>query len=147
MEVVLLQDVKNVGKKGDVVSLKDGYARNLISKKQAAEASARVMNDLKLQKKHEEKVAEERLKDAQELAAKLTGMSVTVSIKVGKDGKAFGSVSTKEIAEACKKQLNLDVDKKKLVLAEAIKEVGKYEVPLKLHPQVTGMLKVLVAGE
>ena len=147
MEVVLLQDVKNVGKKGDVVSLKDGYARNLISKKQAAEASARVMNDLKLQKKHEEKVAEERLKDAQELAAKLTGMSVTVSIKVGKDGKAFGSVSTKEIAEACKKQLNLDADKKKLVLAEAIKEVGKYEVPLKLHPQVTGMLKVLVAGE
>ena len=139
MEVVLLQDVKNVGKKGDVVSLKDGYARNLISKKQAAEASARVMNDLKLQKKHEEKVAEERLKDAQELAAKLTGMSVTVSIKVGKDGK--------EIAEACKKQLHLDVDKKKLVLAEAIKEVGKYEVPLKLHPQVTGMLKVLVAGE
>ena len=147
MEVVLLQDVKNVGKKGDVVTLKDGYARNLISKKQAAEASARVMNDLKLQKKHEEKVAEERLKDAQELAAKLTGMSVTVSIKVGKDGKAFGSVSTKEIAEACKKQLDLEVDKKKLVLTEAIKEVGNYEVPLKLHPQVTGTLKVKVVGE
>ena len=70
-----------------------------------------------------------------------------LTIKVGKDGKAFGSVSTKEIAEACKKQLNLEVDKKKLVLPEVIKEVGKYEVPLKLHPQVTGMLQVLVAGE
>ncbi len=147
MEVVLLMDVKNVGKKGDVVNLKDGYARNLISKKQAAEASARVMNDLKLQKKHEEKVAEQRLKDAQDLQAKLAGMSVTVSIKVGKDGKAFGSVSTKEIADACKKQLDLDVDKKKLVLPEAIKETGKYEVPLKLHPQVTGMLNVRVVGE
>ncbi|MBQ9910701.1 MAG: 50S ribosomal protein L9 [Lachnospiraceae bacterium] len=147
MEVVLLQDVKNVGKKGDVVNLKDGYARNLISKKQAAEASARVMNDLKLQKKHEEKIAEQRLKDALDLQAKLAGMSVTVSIKVGKDGKAFGSVSTKEIADACKKQLNLDVDKKKLVLPEVIKETGKYEVPLKLHPQVTGMLNVRVVGE
>ena len=147
MEVVLLQDVKNVGKKGDVVTLKAGYARNLISKKQAAEASARVMNDLKLQKKHEEKVAIERLQDAQDLAAKLTGMSVTIPIKVGKDGKAFGSVSTKEIAEACKKQLDLEVDKKKLVLTETIKEVGNYEVPLKLHPQVTGTLKVKVVGE
>ena len=147
MEIVLLQDVKNVGKKGDVVTLKDGYARNLISKKQAVEANARVMNDLKLQKKHEEKVAEQRLKDAQDLAAKLTGMTVNVSIRVGKDGKAFGSVSTKEIAEACKKQLDLDVDKKKLVLAEAIKEVGNYTVPLKLHPQVTGTLNVKVIGE
>ena len=147
MEIVLLQDVKNVGKKGDVVTLKDGYARNLISKKQAAEANARVMNDLKLQKKHEEKVAEQRLKDAQDLAAKLTGMTVNVSIRVGKDGKAFGSVSTKEIAEACKKQLDLDVDKKKLVLSEAIKEVGNYTVPLKLHPQVTGTLNVKVIGE
>ena len=147
MEVVLLQDVKNVGKKGDIVTLKDGYARNLVSKKQAAEANARVMNDLKLQKKHEEKVAETRLLDAQKLAGRLAGMSVTVSIKVGKDGKAFGSVSTKEIAEACKKQLDLDVDKKKLVLQDAIKEVGKYEVPLKLHPQVTGLLNVIVVGE
>ena len=147
MEIVLLQDVKNVGKKGDVVTLKDGYARNLISKKQAVEANARVMSDLKLQKKHEEKVAEQRLKDAQDLAAKLTGMTVNVSIRVGKDGKAFGSVSTKEIAEACKKQLDLDVDKKKLVLSEAIKEVGNYTVPLKLHPQVTGTLNVKVIGE
>lgn len=147
MDVILLQDVKNVGKQGDQVTLKDGYARNLISKKQAAEATARVRNDLKLKKQHEEKVAEEKLKEAQELAAALSGMSVTLKIKVGKDGRAFGSVSAKEIADACKSQLNLDVDKKKLVLPEVIKEVGKKEVPLKLHPAVTGMLKVIVEAE
>ncbi len=147
MDIILLMDVKNVGKKGDTVTVKDGYGRNLISKKQAAEANAKTMNDLRLQKKHEEKVAEARLSDAQELAAKLTGMSITLKIKVGKDGRAFGSVSTKEIAEACKKQLNLNVDKKKLVLDDAIKEVGKFDIPLKLHPQVTGNLNVIVEAE
>ena len=147
MEVILLQDLKNVGKKGETVSLKDGYARNLISKKQAAEVNARTINDLKLQKQHEEKVAEKRLQDAQELAEKLTGMSITLSVKTGKDGKIFGSVSSKEIAEACKKQLNLDVDKKKLVLPEPIKELGTTVVPLKLHPQVTASLNVRVTEE
>ncbi len=147
MEVILLQDVKNVGKKGEKVNLKDGYARNLISKKQASEVSAKTINDLKLQKKHEEKVAETKLKDAQELAEKLAGMSVTVSVKPGKDGRIFGSVSSKEIAEACKKQLNLDVDKKKLVLPEPIKELGTTVVPLKLHAQVTASLNVKVVEE
>lgn len=147
MEVILLQDVKNVGKKGEKVNLKDGYARNLISKKQASEVSAKTINDLKLQKKHEEKVAETKLKDAQELAEKLAGMSVTVSVKPGKDGRIFGSVSSKEIAEACKKQLNLDVDKKKLVLPEPIKELGTSVVPLKLHAQVTASLNVKVVEE
>ena len=147
MEVMLLQDVKNVGKKGEKVNLKDGYARNLISKKQASEVSAKTINDLKLQKKHEEKVAETKLKDAQELAEKLAGMSVTVSVKPGKDGRIFGSVSSKEVAEACKKQLNLDVDKKKLVLPEPIKELGTTVVPLKLHAQVTASLNVKVVEE
>ncbi len=147
MEVILLQDVKNVGKKGEKVTLKDGYARNLISKKQASEVSAKTINDLKLQKQHEEKVAETKLKDAQALAEKLAGMSVTVTVKSGKDGRIFGSVSSKEIAEACKKQLNLDVDKKKLVLPEPIKELGTTVVPLKLHAQVTASLNVKVTEE
>jgi len=147
MDVILLQDVKNVGKKGDTVNLKDGYARNLVSKKQAVEASAKAINDLKLQKKHEEKVAEERLEDAQALAAKLTGLSVTISIKVGKDGRVFGSVSGKEIQEAVKQQLNIELDKKKLVLPDGIKELGVTEVPVKLHPQVSGSIKVKVVAE
>ena len=147
MDVILLQDLKNVGKKGDTVTLKDGYARNLISKKQAAEVNARTINDLKLQKKHEEKVAEQRLTDAQDLAQRLTGMQVNLTVRSGKDGKIFGSVSSKEIAEACKEQLGLDVDKKKLVLPEPIKELGTTTVPLKLHPQVTASLKVVVTEE
>ena len=147
MDVILLQDLKNVGKKGDTVTLKDGYARNLISKKQAAEVNAKTINDLKLQKQHEEKVAEQRLADARELAERLTGMQVNMTVRSGKDGKLFGSVSSKEIAEACKQQLGLDVDKKKLVLPEPIKELGTTTVPLKLHPQVTASLKVVVTEE
>ena len=147
MNVILLQDVKNVGKAGETVTLKDGYARNLISRKFAVEATARAINDLKLKKQHEEKMAEKRLLDAQELAEKLAGMSVKVAVKAGKDGKLFGSVSSKEIADACKAQLNLDVDKKKLVLPEPIKELGKTVVPLKLHPTVTASLTVNVTAE
>ena len=144
MEVILLQDVKNLGKKGDTVNVKDGYGRNLLSKKLAAEATAKALNDMKLQKKHEEKMEEKRLLEAEELKDKLQGLSINVSVKVGKDGRLFGSVSTKEIVEACKSQLNLDVDKKKLVLPEPIKEVGKVKVPIKLHPKVTGELLVNV---
>ena len=144
MEVILLQDIKNVGKKGETVTLKDGYARNLISKKQASEVNAKTMNDLKLQKIHEEKVAEERLENAKELQKKLEGLSVKVAVKSGKDGKLFGSVSSKEIAEAAEKQLGLVIDKKKLVLPEPLKEVGESTVTLKLHPQVTAALKVIV---
>ena len=147
MEVILLEDIKTLGKKGEAVTVKDGYGRNLIAKKQAAPSNAKTMNDLKLQKAHEEKQAEERLLAAQELAGKLAGMSISVKVKVGKDGKVFGSVSSKEIAEACKKQLNLEVDKKKLVLPEPIKETGKTVVPLKLHPQVTANLTVNVEAE
>ena len=147
MDLILLTDIKTLGKKGEKVTVKDGYGRNLISKKQAAPANAKTMNDLKLQKAHEEKQAEERLKNAEELKDKLAGLSITVKVKVGKDGKVFGSVSGKEIAEACKTQLNLDVIKKKLVLPEPIKETGKTVVPLKLHPQVTAELLVKVEAE
>lgn len=147
MELILLQDIKTLGKKGDTVTVKDGYGRNLISKKQAALATAKTMNDLKLQKAHEEKQAELKLQQAQELAGKLAGLSVNVKVRVGKDGKVFGSVSSKEIAEACRTQLNLEVDKKKLVIAEPIKETGKTVVPLKLHPKVTASLTVNVEAE
>lgn len=144
MDIILLEDIKNLGKRGDKVTVKDGYGRNLLSKKQAAEATAKTLNDMKLLKLHEEKLAEQKLSEAEELKDRLTNLSVTVSIKLGKDGKVFGSVSSKEIAEAAKTQLNIDIDKKKLVLPEAIKELGKYTVPLKLHPQVTGSINVNV---
>lgn len=147
MEVILLQDVKSLGKKGEIVNVATGYGRNLVAKKQALEADAKALNDLKLQKQREDKKAADRLKEAQELKDKLAGMSIEVPAKVGKDGKMFGSVSTKEIAEAFKKQLGIDIDKKKITLADPIKEIGKIEVPIKLHPEVATTLHVNVVKE
>ena len=145
MQVVLLEDVKSLGKKGQIVNLNDGYARNFILKKNlGVEATAKNLNDLKLQKANAEKIAAEQLAAAKELAEKLEGMSVTLSMKAGEGGKAFGSVSGKEIAAAAKEQLNLEIDKKKLVLPEAIKTFGTHEVPVKLHKDVTGKLTVKV---
>ncbi|MCI8509919.1 MAG: 50S ribosomal protein L9 [Lachnospiraceae bacterium] len=148
MEVILLEDVKNVGKKGEVVKVNDGYGRNvLIKKKQALEATGKNLNDLKLKKANDERIAAENLAAAKELGKKIEGSEITIPIKVGEGGKTFGSVSSKEIAEEVKKQLGFDVDKKKVQLKDAIKAVGTHEVKIKLHPQVTTTLKVNVAGQ
>ncbi len=145
MQVVLLEDVKSLGKKGQVVNVNDGYARNFILKKNlGVEATAKNLNDLKLQKANAEKIAAEQLAAAKELAAKLEGLSITLTMKAGEGGKAFGSVSGKEIAAAAKEQLGLEIDKKKLVLPEAIKTFGNHDVPVKLHKDVTGVLTVKV---
>ena len=145
MKVILLQDVKSLGKKGDIVNVSDGYARNkILPGKLGLEATSANLNTLKLQKANEEKIAAQQLADAKELAQKLEEKEVVCSVKVGEGGRSFGSVSSKEIAEALKKQNNIDVDKKKIVLPEAIKSPGYYEVYVKLHPQVQGKLRVKV---
>lgn len=145
MKVILLQDVKSVGKRGDVVEVSDGYAKNFIFKKKlGTPADSKNMNDLKLQKANEEKVAAENLAAAQELSKVIESKTVVVKLKAGEGGKTFGSVSSKEIAQEAKSQFDLDIDKKKIVLAEAIKSFGTFEVPIKLHPQVTATLKVKV---
>ena len=145
MEIVLLEDVKALGKKGQIVKVNDGYARNFIlPKKLGVEANAKKLNDLKLKKANEEKVAAEQLAAAKKLAAEMEEMSVTVSIKAGEGGRTFGSVSTKEIAKAAMEQLKLDIDKKKMVLPEPIKSLGVTEVPVKLHKDVTATLRVKV---
>ena len=145
MKVILLQDVKSLGKKGDIVKVSDGYARNMIlPKKLGVEATPKNLNDLKLQKANEEKVAQENLEAAQAFAKDLEDKEVIVKLKVGEGGKIFGSVSTNEISEAAKEQLNLDIDKRKLQLPSPIKALGVTQVPVKLHPQVTGTLKVFV---
>lgn len=145
MKVILLQDVKSLGKKGQAVEVSDGYARNFIlPKKLGIEANAKNMNDLKLQKAHEEKVAKEQLEEAKGLAAKIEGLSVELSIKSGKDGRAFGSVSTKEIAQAFKEQHGVEIDKKKISLDEPIRTVGTSIVNIKLHREVTAKLTVKV---
>ena len=148
MKIILLQDVKNLGKKGDLVEANDGYARNfIIPKKKGVEANQENLNTLKLQKANEEKIAKEKLEAAKELAAKLNEASVSLTIKGGKDGRTFGSVSSKEIEEAIKSQLGLEIDKKKLVIAEPIKTFGNHEVKVKLHKDVTAALKVKVGEE
>ncbi|MFR8164806.1 MAG: 50S ribosomal protein L9 [Enterocloster sp.] len=144
MEVVLLEDVK-IGKKGQIVKVNDGYARNFIlPKKLGVEANTKNLNDLKLQKANEAKVAAEQLAEAKALAAKIDELSVTVSIKAGEGGRTFGSVSTKEIAKAAADQLHLDIDKKKMVLTDPIRSLGTFEVPIKLHKDVTAKLRVKV---
>ena len=145
MEVVLLEDVKSLGKKGQVVKVNEGYARNFIlPKKLGVEATTKNLNDLKLKKANEEKVAAQQLAAAKKLAEELEKASVTLAIKAGDNGKAFGSVSSKEIAKAIEEQLNLDIDKKKLVLPDPLKTFGTHEVPIKLHKDVTAKLAVKV---
>lgn len=148
MKVILLQDVKSLGKKGEIVEVSDGYARNFVlPKKLGAEANSKNMNDLKLQKANADKIAKEQLEEAQELAKVLETKEVIVKMKSGEGGKAFGSISSKEIAEEAKKQCELELDKKKIQLPEAIKSLGVYEVNVKLHTKVMGKLKVKVIEE
>lgn len=148
MKVILLEDVKSLGKKGEIVNVSDGYARNFVlPKKLGLEATSKNLNDLKLQKANEEKVAKQILNDAKELAAKVEAGKVEVKIKVGEGGRTFGSVSTKEIAIAVKEQMGYDIDKKKIQLKDAIKNLGTFNVPVKLHQKVTAELKVIVTEE
>ena len=145
MKVILLEDVKSLGKKGEIVNVSDGYARNMIIPKELGlEATPKNLNDLKLQKANAAKVAQENLEAAQAFAKDLETKEIILTLKVGEGGRTFGSVSTKEISEAAKSQLGLDIDKKKLQLPSPIRNLGVTQVPVKLHPQVTGSLKVWI---
>ena len=148
MKVILKEDIKSLGKKGEIVEVSDGYARNFILKKnKGVEANSSNLNDPKLKKANDDKIAQEQYEAAKELGKQIEAGQIQVSIKMGEGGKAFGSVSSKEIAEEVKKQLDLTIDKKKVQLKEAIKVPGTHVVPIKLHPKVTADLKVLVTEE
>ena len=148
MKVIFKEDIKSLGKKGEIVEVSDGYARNFILKKnKGVEANSSNLNDLKLKKANDDKIAQEQYEAAKELGKQIEAGQIQVSIKMGEGGKAFGSVSSKEIAEEVKKQLDLTIDKKKVQLKEAIKVPGTHVVPIKLHPKVTADLKVLVTEE
>lgn len=148
MKVILNQDVKSLGKKGDIVEVSDGYARNFILvKKLGVEANSSNLNDLKLKKANDEKIAQQQLEDAKEYAKVIESKKVTLKIKQGEGGKTFGSISSKEIAAAAKEQHDMELDKKKIVLKDPIKSVGVYQVPVKLHPKVTASLQVSVEEE
>lgn len=148
MQVILLEDVKSLGKKGEIVKVNDGYARNyILPKKLGLEATPKNLNDLKLQKAAEAKREQEIYDEAVAFKEKMETFSVNLTIKTGEGGRTFGSISTKEIAEGLKKQHGIQVDKKKFILADSIKGIGTYHVGVKLHPKVTAELKVRVDGQ
>ena len=147
MKVILLKDVKSLGKKGDIVEVSEGYGRNfIIPSKPGVPADAKNLNTLKLQKANEEKIAAEKLAEAKALKEKIEAVKLTLTVKVGKDGRAFGSVSTKEVQEALKKQAGIEVDKKKFSTDVPMKNLGGYDIDVKLHKDVTAKLHVSVVG-
>lgn len=145
MKVILLENVKALGKKGQIVNASDGYARNMLfPKKLAVEATPANLKNLESKKKADDKNAQRILEEAQALKALIETKSVDVAIKVGENGRAFGSVSSKDIAEAAKTQIGLEIDKKKMNLPAPLKELGETTVEIRLHPQVVAGLKVYV---
>ncbi|MBR4205480.1 MAG: 50S ribosomal protein L9 [Clostridia bacterium] len=147
MKVVLLQDVKGQGKKDEIVNVSDGYARNyLIPKKLAVEADAKILNEIRAKEAAKARRVELEKKEARETAAKFEAMLVKISIQAGADGKFYGSVTNKDIADALQEQYGIEIDKRKIVLDAPIKAYGTYTVDVKLYPEIAGKLSVLVHG-
>ncbi|WP_110954621.1 50S ribosomal protein L9 [Anaerosinus massiliensis] len=148
MKVILQQEVKKVGKKGDILEVSEGYARNfLLPKGYAVEATATNLNAVNQQKRSEERKKQQAVDEANLMAAQLSKIEVTIPVKIGEGGKLFGSVTGKDIAEALKKDHNIDIDKRKIEVKEGIKGIGDYEAVIKVHPEITSKIKVhIIAG-
>ena len=148
MKVILLKYVKSLGKKGEIVEVSEGYGRNfIIPTKAGVLADAKNLNTLKLQVQNAEKIAEEKLEEAEALKKKLEEVKLIFHMKAGKDGRAFGSISTKEVQEELKKQYDISVDKKKMELDVPMKNFGGYDIKVKLHKDVEATLHVSVQSE
>ena len=148
MKVILLQDVKNLGKKGDIVETAEGYGRNyLLPRKMAKEANAANLNEAKQNKATEAHRAAQRKDEAVMLAAQLKKVHVIVKVRVGDNGKMFGSVTSKDVAEALIEQTKLDIDRRKVELKSVVKGVGEYTAVAKLHPEISAAFAVTVAAE
>lgn len=148
MKVILLEDIKSHGKAGDVIDVSDGYARNFLlsqgKAKEATPANLSALKDSKDSKAHEDLM---NLEECEKLALEIAEKEVVIDIKTGEGGKAFGTISSKEIAEALEKQRGIKVDKKKLKLEEHIKTPGFYEIPIRLRKEVTATLKLIVEDD
>lgn len=145
MKVILLQDIKGVGKKDQTINASDGYAKNfLIPKGMAVEANQANIKKLERQKADAEAKAQAELEAAQKLGKEIESKTIGIKVKVGNNGKLFGAVTNKEVAAALKEQFNIDIDKKKIVV-DPIKSIGDAEASIKLHPNVTAKLKISVA--
>jgi large subunit ribosomal protein L9 len=147
MKVILLQDVKRVGKKGEVIEASDGYARNfLFPRKLAQEASDANMHILNNKKENERKQKLAELEAAQKLAGELKGKEVKITAKTGDSGKLFGAITSKDVAELIKEQYKIEIDKKKIVM-DTIKLAGGYDIDVKLYPEVSTKMKVIIVPQ
>lgn len=145
MKVILLEDVKNIGKKGEVINAKDGYARNfLFPKNLAIEATQSNMKNLENAKKVQEEKEREIYEQAKKLQEELMKVTIVIKSKTGENGRLFGSITTKEIAEVLESEKGISIDKRKLELEDVIKSVGEYSVKVKLHPKVVAKMNVIV---
>jgi large subunit ribosomal protein L9 len=145
VKVILLKDVRGSGVKGDVINVSDGYARNyLFPRGLATEATKANLNELKNKEKAEEKRREQAAQEAREIAEKLSDITLVIKAKSGENGKLFGSVTNKEIAQELKKQHKIAIDRKKIVLDEPIKQLSEMEVDVKLYPEISGKLRIRV---
>ena len=144
MQIILIEDVKSLGKKGTIVNVNDSYGRNyIIPRKLGVEANSANLNDLKLKNANAEKLEAAKIQSAKDVKALIDGKTVKLSIKAGKDGKVFGSVTAKEVAAEIEKQFKTVIDKKKIVM-DPIKTVGVHEVTVKLHKEISAVVKVAV---
>lgn len=147
MQIILKEDIKNLGQMGNVVNVKDGYARNfLIPKGLAVYANLRNIKALEHEKRRIQKLSKKVKTDVENLASRLSTITITIQANVGKEGKFFGSVTTMNIADALKKE-GIDIDRKKIILEEPIKTLGSHVVNIKLHPEVSSQISVLVVAE
>lgn len=143
MKLILQQEVKKLGKKGDIIEVSEGYARNfLLPQKLAIPATNSNVNVVKQQKAAEERKQQRVLDEAKVMAAQMAKIEVTVSVKTGEGGKLFGSVTSKDIADAIQAQHNIEIDKRKIELKDAIKSLGTYPVTIKIHPEVNTQIQV-----
>ncbi|HHY78366.1 MAG TPA: 50S ribosomal protein L9 [Clostridiales bacterium] len=148
MKVVLLQDVKALGKKDDVVDVSDGYARNfLFPKGLAVEATKGKLNEISQKKSALENKKRQEMEEAKALAERLSKIEVAIKTKAGAGGKLFGSITAKDIADIIKKEHKIEIDKKKIVLDDAIKSLGTQEVEIKVYPEISAKVKVTVVQE
>lgn len=145
MKMILLQDVKSVGKKGELINASEGYAKNfLLPKKLAVEATKANLNDYELKQKADARRKKEELEAAQEMAKALEDKVITIKVKTGSNGKLFGAVTNKEVAEEIVKQTNLPIDKKKVSIGDSIKMLGERTAVIKLHPKVTAEVSIKI---
>jgi large subunit ribosomal protein L9 len=148
MKVILLKDVKSLGKKDEIVNVSDGYARNyLFPRNIAVEATKGKINEISDKKKAEEKKKEKEIEEAKALSNKLNNIEVVLKTKAGSSGKLFGSITNKDIAEVIKSQHKIEIDRKKIILSDAIKALGTYEIDVKVYPEISAKIKVTVTEE